>query len=84
MLFAEEAGFRIYCLILLSLYLAFGFYGVLWVSDEFDHERSLFYGVFAVPLAVLFTPKLGTTVVASTSDFVFHHDRITDTVIYLG
>ncbi|SMF40807.1 hypothetical protein [Pseudobacteriovorax antillogorgiicola] len=54
MLFYEEAGFRIYCFVLLCLYLITGFYGVLWVSDEFDYERSLFYGFFAVPFSLLF------------------------------
>lgn len=54
MLFYEEKGFRIYCLAMFILYLVTGFYGVLWVSDEFDYERSLFYGVFAVPFCILF------------------------------
>lgn len=37
---------------LLCLYALLGFYGTLWISDEFDAERTLFYAFFAVPLAL--------------------------------
>ena len=58
MLFYEEPGFRLYCLFLFCLYLLTGAYGVFWISDEFDYERSLFYGVFAVPLAIYFFSQI--------------------------
>ena len=54
MLFYEQKGFRLYLLFLLCIYLLTGAYGVLWVSDEFDYERSIFYGFFAVPFSLLF------------------------------
>lgn len=58
MLFYEQAGFRIYCLFLLCLYLFTGIYGVFWISDEFDYQRSLFYGFFAVPFTLLFFSQI--------------------------
>lgn len=43
-----------YFLGLLALYTLLGFYGTLWISDEFDAERAAFYGFFAVPWAIYF------------------------------
>ncbi len=54
----QDRGFRIYCFVLFSIYLGLGFYGTLWISDEFDMERSWFYGFFALPLAVLYFSQL--------------------------
>ncbi len=41
-----------YFLALLALYTICGFYGTLWISDEFDAERALFYSFFGVPWAL--------------------------------
>lgn len=49
-----DRSIRLYFLALLGLYCCFGFYGTLWVSDEFDRERSLFYAFVAVPCAIGF------------------------------
>lgn len=35
------------------LYCLTGGFGVLWISDEFDAERSLIFSYFAFPLGVL-------------------------------
>jgi hypothetical protein len=43
-----------YFLGLLGLYTALGFYGVLWISDEFDEARAAFFTFFAVPWAFYF------------------------------
>ena len=47
-----------YFLGLLGLYCLIGFYGTLWVSDEFDKERSLFYAFAAVPALIGFYIKI--------------------------
>ena len=47
-------AFFFYCIFILGIYIAGGFYGVLWISDEFDWERGLFFAFFCVPLAVAF------------------------------
>lgn len=43
-----------YFLGLLALYTLIGFYGTLWISDEFDGERAAFYAFFAIPWAIYF------------------------------
>ena len=58
MLFHEEPGFRLYCFVLFCLYLLSGMYGVFWISDEFDQERAMFYGFFAVPLCFYFLSQI--------------------------
>ncbi|MFK7823876.1 MAG: hypothetical protein AB8G05_06960 [Oligoflexales bacterium] len=35
-----------------GIYLLIGIYGALWVSDEFDRERGIFYAFFALPLGI--------------------------------
>ncbi len=47
-----EKNIETYYFSLLALYTLFGFYGTLWISDEFDAERAIFYAFFAVPLAL--------------------------------
>ncbi len=44
----------------MALFLAYcltGFYGTIWVSDEFDQERSIFYSFMVVPGLILFLIK---------------------------
>jgi hypothetical protein len=43
-----------YFLGLLGLYTVLGFYGVLWISDEFDEVRALYFAFFGVPWALYF------------------------------
>ncbi|MCX6130729.1 MAG: hypothetical protein NTX25_16930 [Proteobacteria bacterium] len=50
----QDRTIRLYFLGLLGLYCLIGFYGTLWVSDEFDRERSLFYAFAAIPGAIAF------------------------------
>ena len=40
------------------VYLATGFYGTLWVSDEFDEYRGIFYGIFALPFLTLYCSQI--------------------------
>lgn len=55
----EPSSVEGYYFWLLALYTLLGFYGTLWVSDEFDTERAAFYAFFAVPLALyVFTRRL--------------------------
>ncbi len=50
----QDRTIRNYFLGLLGTYCLIGFYGTLWVSDEFDRERSLFYAFAAVPGLIAF------------------------------
>ena len=51
---SQDRTIRNYFLGVLALYCVVGFYGTLWVSDEFDKERSLFYAFVAVPGLIAF------------------------------
>ena len=50
----DERQIENYFLGLLGLYTLLGFYGTLWISDEFDQERGWFYAFFAIPWAFYF------------------------------
>ena len=49
----EDLEFRVYFLFLLSLYIGLGLFGVLWISDEFDYERSIIFGFLGIPAVIL-------------------------------
>jgi hypothetical protein len=51
---ANDRTIRNYFLILLGIFCIVGFYGTLWVSDEFDRERSLFYAFAGIPGLIAF------------------------------
>lgn len=50
----EDRGFRIFCNLYFLIYIGASIYGVTWISDEFDRERTLFYACFAIPLVIIF------------------------------
>ncbi|HYX38482.1 MAG TPA: hypothetical protein VE954_35720 [Oligoflexus sp.] len=54
----HDQSIRQYFLGLLGFYCVIGFYGTLWVSDEFDRERSLFYAFIAMPGLIAFYIKV--------------------------
>jgi hypothetical protein len=54
----QDRTIRHYFLGLLAFYCLIGFYGTLWVSDEFDRERSLFYAFIAMPGLIAFYIKV--------------------------
>lgn len=50
----KDRYIEVYFLCLLGLYTILGFYGVVWISDEFDEIRALCYAFFGVPWALYF------------------------------
>ena len=43
----------------LAVYVVAGLSAAFLISDEFDHERALFLGYFAVPFAICFLSSVG-------------------------
>ena len=52
--FLDDKEFRRFCLIMLFFYLSSGYFGAVWISDEFDTIRMLFFAFVAVPCFALF------------------------------
>ncbi|MBF0441765.1 MAG: hypothetical protein HQK54_07680 [Oligoflexales bacterium] len=50
----KERRLRRFFYLYLTGYVLSGTYGALWISDEFDYERTLLYGFFAIPAFVIF------------------------------
>lgn len=50
----DDVGFRRFMLVMLSLYVIAGFFGTVWIADEFDDERTLLVSYGGVPVAMLF------------------------------
>ena len=50
----EEKEFRIFIFVAIGCYVASGFFGTLWLSDEFDDIRWAMYTVVTVPATTVF------------------------------
>jgi hypothetical protein len=50
----EEKGFRYFMFGSLSVYVILGFWGTVWIADEFDAERTMIVSYLGVPVVMLF------------------------------
>ena len=50
----NDRGFRCFLFALLTIYITLGFFGTLWIADEFDSQRTMLTSYGGVPVAMLF------------------------------